>query len=85
MEETRQRDNWGSAFRQAVSNGRGFAVTVLLVDMPFIAFWTDGLAQVFFLIVGLVALVALFPRSPLIPAIVQWMPKLPVKGDGSTP
>lgn len=75
------RDDWGMVFRGVVSSGRTGAAIVLLIDMPFLV-RTDGVSQAFFVIVGLVSLVALFPRSPLIPAIVQILPWLPKKGNG---
>lgn len=80
MADRAPREDWGQLFRETVHSARTGAFVVLLVDFPFVAFWTDGLAQAFTVVVGLVALVAAFPKSPLIPAIIQWLPKLPTKG-----
>lgn len=73
------RDDWGHVFRGVVSSARTGAFLVLLVAFVGVS-RTDGLAQVFNVVVGLVALVAAFPQSPLIPAIIQWIPGLPTKG-----
>lgn len=78
----RQRDNWGEVFRSAVSSARTGAFVVLVIGFGGVVS-TDGLAQAFSVVVGLVALVAAFPKSPLIPAIIQWLPKLPTKGEGA--
>ena len=73
------RADWGRAFRDAVASGRAFACLLLLVSFPFVAYF-DGLAQGFAVVVGLFSLVAVFPKSPLVPAVVQWLPTLPTKG-----
>ena len=76
----RQRDNWGSLFRSAVASGRVVAFLMLVVSFVVILV-TEGMAQTFAVVVGLFSLVAAYPNSPLIPAVVQWLPKLPKKGD----
>ena len=81
MADRAPRDNWGQVFRNAVSSGRTGAFIVLAGAFVGVA-KMDGLAQVFAVLVGLVALVAAFPKSPLIPAIIQWIPGLPTKGQG---
>jgi hypothetical protein len=75
------RENWGQVFRNAVASGRTFSGALLLGALPVIKM-TEGVAQWFALIVGLVALSALFPKSPLVAMIVQRFPGLPTKGQG---
>ena len=82
MSDRAPRQDWGPEFRQTVAKGRTSTVIVLLAAMIFV-FATDGLAQIFGFVVGVTALFAMFPQSPIIPAVVQILPKLPVKGEGS--
>jgi hypothetical protein len=69
-------------FRDAVASGRTFSGVLLLGALPVIKM-TEGITQWFGLIVGLVALFALFPKSPVVAAVVQRLPGLPTKGQGS--
>jgi hypothetical protein len=75
------RENWGQVFRNAVASGRTFSGALLLGVLPVIKM-TEGVTQWFALIVGLVALFALFPASPVVAAVVQRLPGLPTKGQG---
>lgn len=82
---SRTRDNWGRVFRQAVSNGRAWAISgTAVIAVPLMVFM-DGLPQIVGAIGALFALVAAHPQSPLIPAVIQWLPKLPTKGAQDEP
>lgn len=81
MSDREPREDWGQVFREVVHSARTGAFLVLVIAFGGVV-KTAGLAQVFSVVVGMVGLVAAFPKSPLIPAIVQWLPKLPSKGDG---
>lgn len=80
--DRRGRDNWGRLFRQAVSNGRSWAILLTaLIAVPLMVF-TAGISKVVGAIGSLFALASAHPKSPLIPALVEWLPKLPTKGGG---
>ena len=79
MSERETRDDWGPEFRQTVSKGRGRTLLATAVFAVPLMVLTSGLPQYVGAIAALFAIVGAHPKSPLIPAVVQWLPKLPVK------
>ena len=80
MPDRPPREDWGQGFRMAVSKGRGFAAVTMVPSMAMMV-WTEGLPQWFGLAAGMVALGALFPKSPILPLLIQYLPKLPKQGE----
>ena len=81
MSERETRDDWGPEFRQTVSKGRGRTLLATALFAVPLMVLTSGLPQYVGAIAALFAIVGAHPKSPLIPAVVQWLPKLPVKRD----
>ena len=79
MSDRKPREDWGPEFRQSVSKGRGRTILLTAVFAVPLMVFTTGVPQYIGAIAALFALVGAHPKSPLIPAVVQWLPKLPSK------